>query len=208
MKPKSLLVLMTFMLCLAVIAPASASPTMIYLDPIYPIDPLKEYYPGDNFTVTLKVDAVSDMYLWVATIEWDPTLLNLVEDPVEGDCLKDPDGLCGGPYDTSFMKGTIEPGKIIEMVCTRLAVVPGADVPPCTDDLASMKFRVKNNATYCTNVDVSITFSDLLDSAGETIPHDRGHGRFHVIPELPAAILGLGAMLGALVVYGYRRRNH
>lgn len=202
MKTKKLLMPILFMLCLTAIAPVFASPTLIYLDPAS-----GEYYPGDEFTVTLKVDAVSDMYLWTVTIEWDPALLDLVGSPAEGKCIKDPDGLCGGPYDTSFIAPT-EPGKINEMVCTRLGMVDGANVPPCADDLAMMTFRVKDTVQPCTWIDITITFSDLMDSMGGSIPHQTAPGSFHVIPELAVAILGLGAMFAAFGVYGYRRKNH
>ena len=202
MKCKRVLVSIVFMLCFAAIAPAFASPTMIYLEPSS-----YEYEPGEEFTVTLKIDGVADLYLWTVTIEWDAALVELVGNPVEGDCLKDPDALCGGPYATSFITPT-EPGKISEMVCTRLGDFPGANVPPCTDDLASMTFRVLNATPVCTYFNISITFHDLMNSEGATIECTVEDGQYHVIPEFAVAILGLGAMFGALGVYRYRRKTN
>ena len=202
MRSKRVLVSIMLMLCFAVIAPAFASSTLIYLEPDD-----GEYWPGDEFNVALKVDGVPDMYLWTVTIEWDAALVELVGNPVEGDCLKDPGALCGGPYATSFMTPT-EPGKINQMVCTRLGSVLGADVPPCADDLASMTFRVLNGTPVCTHFNISITFVDLMNSEGATIDCTVGDGRYHVVPEFTVAILGLVAMFGALGVYRYRRKTN
>lgn len=202
MRSKRVLVSIVFMLCFAAIVPAFASPTTIYLEPS-----TFDFEPGEEFTVTLKIDGVPDLYLWTVTIEWDATLVELVGNPVEGDCLKDPDALCGGPYSTSFITPT-EPGKINQMVCTRLGSVLGADVPPCANDLASMTFRVLNATPVCTYFNISITFHDLMNSEGTTIDCDVGDGRYHVVPEFAVAILGLVAMFGALGVYRYRRKTN
>jgi hypothetical protein len=128
---------------------------------------------GEEFTLTLRVDAVSDLYLWVATIEWDPKLLALAESPVEGSCLK-----YGGNL-TTFLWVSIMPGKIVELTGTRLGPYPGADVPPAPNDLASIKFRVLN---YSCETPITITFSKMLTSDGHLIDHEVRGSKFTLLP--------------------------
>ena len=203
MKPKSLLVLMTAMLCSAMIAPSTAEVTTIYLDP-HTKSGTFAVEPGEEFYVLLNVSAVSDLYLWVVNIEWNSCCLDVVK-ILEGGCLK-----FDGTPTTGIMYAEIVHGKIRELTCSRTGMVSGAHVPPAPSDLANITFRVNEACEVCTYIDMSITFSDLLNSEGMSIPHEvaRLPEPFHVIPELPAVILGLGAMLGALGVYRYIRKTH
>jgi hypothetical protein len=172
MKLKFLTILIGLMvLCLAIVGQVRANPTTLYLDPGDVRGPPPNI--GGEFTLTLRVDAVSDLYLWVATIEWDPKLLALAENPVEGGCLK------YGGYSTVFLWASIVPGKIVELTCTRLGVVPGADVPPAPNDLASIKFRVLN---YSCETPITITFSKMLSSVGLLIDHEVSGSKFTLLP--------------------------
>lgn len=201
MNRKKLIVLAVVAFCILMVARVSAHPTKLY----FTFDPESiqkdgEYPQGEEFTATLRVDAVADMYLWVVTIEWDPALLELVGTPVEGGCLK------SFGNDTTCMMGDIGPGIIPEWTCTRKGIVPGASVPPCPDDLGNITFRVIGEP--CNYPEISITFSDLLDSTGASIDRTiEPPGPFHIIPEVASVALGLGAMLAALGAFAYKRRK-
>jgi hypothetical protein len=157
---------------LSAIRMANASPTVLYLDPPNVVGPPPDI--GENFTLTLKIDSVSDLYLWVANISWDPNVLQIVENPREGGCLK-----YGG--NTFFTWAEIKPGGIRELTCTLLGAPSGVNVPPAPDDLASLKFRVLN---YSFESPIEITFSDLLNSTGDSIFLDAVRGsRFTLLPD-------------------------
>lgn len=216
MKARYLLVLITSVLCLAAVTPALATvpPTTIYLEP----DPPGEYWPGEQFNVMLMIDAVTDLALWAVSITWDPNVVEIVTGDPDG---WKSDGVWYNIYAGSIFAGqpelwpfnriadfhNIDPvhGLITELPN---ALIAGSATVTVPTDLAMIMFKVRDDADPCTHSIVSIIFSDLLDPAGKSIPHVVGPGLFHIIPELPAVILGLGAMLGAFVVYGYRRRNH
>lgn len=158
MKARSILfVVILTILALPIVKVEVASPTQLYLDPPE-IGPLSV---GNIFTLTLRVDTVSDLYLWIVSIEWDSSRLELQGNPMEGNCLKS-----GGS--TTFLWAEITPGKIRELTCTLLGPVPGINVPPAPNDLATINFKMLDNTT---DTWVNITFSDLLDSTGSPIQH-------------------------------------
>ena len=158
LKTRNILFVVTLtILALPIVKVAVMSPTKLYLDPPE-IGPLSV---DDIFTLTLKVDTLSDLYLWIVTIEWNSSRLELQGNPVEGNCLKS-----GGT--TTFLWAEITPGEIRELTCTLLGPVPGISVPPAPDDLATINFKVLDNTT---DTWVNITFSDLLDSTGSPIQH-------------------------------------
>jgi len=173
MKFKVLIIpLVLVALLLSATGKVNASPTELYLDPASVVGPPPGI--GENFTLTLRVDEVSDLYLWVATIDWDPTVLELVESPKEGGCLK------YGGYFTFFIWTEIVPGGIRELTCNRLGYgIPGANVPPAPSDLASLKFRVLN---YTFESAITITFSDMLNSEGGSIEHTVNGSKFTLLP--------------------------
>jgi len=151
------------LLCLAVLTPlviamlgeissVVAHPTTFLLDPA-----TIKTETGEQLTVTLRVDAVTDMYLWVVTIEWNPTYFDLVGEPAEGECLK-----CGGS--TTFLWGSMTDGKIEGLTCTLLGEIPGVDVPPAPNDMATITFACMH--TPSTRTYVSITFARYRNSAG------------------------------------------
>ena len=135
------------------VAPAAAHPTTFYLDPA-----TISKDAGQQFTLTLRVDAVTDMYLWVVTIEWDPAYFDLVGNPAEGDCLKH-----GGP--TNFLWGSITDGKIEGLTCTLLGEIPGVDVPPAPNDMATITFLTQKRPPEG-GTTISITLARYRDSTG------------------------------------------
>lgn len=159
MKRKSLLILSTLVLLtsatLPSIQPTSAEPTTFYLDPASIIGPPPNI--GDTFTLTLRVDNVNDMYMWVADIEWDADIFDIVGNPTEGNALK------SGGYATTFLWSSITDGKIDDLTCTRLGSVPGANIPPNPNDMATVNFKVQ---TYTQGTTITITFARWLTSTG------------------------------------------
>lgn len=134
-------------------APTVAHPTTFYLDPAAISKKI-----GDQFTLTLRVDFVTDMYLWVATIQWDSTYFDLIGNPVEGGCLK-----YGGS--TTFLWGSITDGKIEGLTCTLLGEIPGVNMPPAPKDLATIKFHTQKYLPI-SGTTISITFARYRDHAG------------------------------------------
>lgn len=193
MKVRDTAILMLSLLFFAALMPTFASPTKMYLDP-----PTDEVVHGEIFDVILRVDEVKGLFLWVATIEWNATELELQPgSPVEGGCLKS-----GGP--TVFTWEGVAPGIIDNMTCGLQGPIPGVDVPPAPSDLAKMTFKVLCDKV-CTYMAVNITYSDMLNNV--PIPHTVQGGLYHVIPELAFTLLGLVAMFSAFGVYRYKRKN-
>jgi hypothetical protein len=110
-----------------------------------------------SFTLNLSIFNVTDVYLWVTTVEWNSTALNLTAYS-EGPFLKQ-----GGQ--TTFMAGKVAPGKVEGLTCSLRGSIPGVSG---NGTLATLQF----NATGIGTMSVNITFSDLLDSNGASIPHD------------------------------------
>ena len=155
MNRKTILYLIVFLLLVVMMgaaAPVAASPTTFYLDPS-----TKHAEAGDQFTLTLRVDAVTDIYLWVADIEWNPTYFDMVGDPVEGESLKS-----GGS--TTFLWASTTDGKIDDLTCSLLGEIPGVDVPPAPSDMATVTFYTQERPP-ADGTTISITFARHLDSA-------------------------------------------
>jgi len=133
-------------------AAADDPPAVIAFDP-----PLCMVGVGQVFTLNLCISNVSDLYLWVVTVEWSASILSL-QSYAEGPFLKQ-----GGRSTTIMDKGT-PPGKIIELTCTVLGPVSGVSG---SGTLVTFTFTATAHGT----TPITITFSDLLDSAGEPIAH-------------------------------------
>ena len=127
----------------------------------------KEVTLGNIFTLDLNVSDVTDLYLWVLTVEWDPSIIEF-QGYEEGPFLKSE-----GP--TTIMDAGVSSGKIERLVCTILGPVPGADGE---GSLVTFTF----NAEALGTTPFSITFSDLLNSNGEHIPHNIYDGIVQVSP--------------------------
>ena len=132
---------------------------------------------GKNFTLTLRLDSVTDLVMWVVDIEWDLTKLELQGLPVEGACLK-----CAGKP-TTMLWASIVPGKITDLTCVILGFVPGGgvNVPPCPDDLANFTFKVLNYTCYV-GTWINITFSQLDDSYLNEIEHTTANAKLTLCP--------------------------
>jgi hypothetical protein len=149
-------ILLLFLLCAVESVPSekasvAASSATVSLMPTFVTTTVAQ-----EFGLNLSTFNVTDLYLWVATIQWDPSLLNLTGYS-EGPFLKQ-----GGS--TTFIVGKMGPGKIEGLTCSLKGAVPGVGG---NGTLATLQF----NATTAVITSVCITFSDLLNSNGTSMTH-------------------------------------
>jgi len=178
MKGKNLLCLAIFemlvigLMPLALLPTAKASPTKFYFDPAQKIG---EPPVGGTFTVTIRVDAVPNLYMWVMDIQWDPAIFDLVGDPVEGNAIK-----ASGA--TLFIPGVITDGYIEGMLCGSL-FGEQVSVPPNPTDLASITFKVKS---YTFGTYIRILNAKWLDVNGVQYQPDVEDFYFELTPPPPS----------------------
>jgi len=128
-----------------------------------------------SLDINLSISDVTDLYLWAVTIEWNSTILNLL-DYSEGPFLQQ-------GVTTTFLVGEITAGKIEGLTCSLLGNVPGVSG---SGTLATLQF----NATATGTTSINITFSDLLDSEGSSIAHNVINGTMKVLPRTLPYVFG------------------
>jgi hypothetical protein len=133
---------------------------------------------SQGFTLNLSISDTTDLYLWVATIQWNASLLNLTNYS-EGPFLKQEGS-------TTFIVGKTAPGKIEGLTCSLIGSVPGVNG---NGTLASFQFKALALGT--TSID--ITFSDLLDSEGVSIPHNTVSSTVDVIGDHDVSIMNVSS---------------
>lgn len=140
-------------------------PSLIYSTTFY-FDPRLITAPppniGDTFSVTIRVDSVPDLFTWVMDIQWEPTIFDLVGNPIEGNAIK-----ASGP--TFFTWTSITDGFIDDLMCGSMF---GAEVsvPPNPDDLVRLIFRVQTY-TGSTPTQITMPWAVWLNANGdEKIP--------------------------------------
>lgn len=121
---------------------------------------------SQSFTLNLSISDVTDLYLWVTTIQWNASVLNLTNYS-EGSFLKQ-----GGL--TTFIVGKTGPGKIEGLTCSLIGSLSGVN-----GNGTFATFQFKALAFGTTSID--ITFSDLLDSKGVSMPHNTVSSTIDVI---------------------------
>jgi len=156
------------------------SATSIAIDPSF-----KEVIIGTSFSIDLNVSDVIDLYLWVVTVEWNPSILEF-QGYTEGPFLK-----AGGA--TAIMDAGVSPDKVNRLVCTVLGPVSGVDGSGC---LATFTFKAISLGT----TPISITFSDLLNSNGEHIAHDTHDGTVLVSPPPPPLTVSISPLSATILV--------
>jgi hypothetical protein len=150
-----------------------------YLDPPTVIAPPPSV--GGTLHVVLRTDAIPDLFLWVATIEWDPAVFQLVDGP-DPDLLATPEeGATIKQTQPSFFTWTsLSAGKIDALTCTSLGV--GVSVPPNPTDMAHLYFQVLSSSfgTY-----ISITFARYIDTGSVEYEPNTEPLYFELIPPPP-----------------------
>jgi hypothetical protein len=169
------------LLLLLTITPSSrGSSTSIAVAPSF-----KEVIINTVFEVDLNVSDVTDLYLWVVTVEWNPNIIEF-KGYTEGPFLK-----AGG--NTAIMDAGVSPGKINRLVCTVLGPVSGVDG---SGSLVTFTFKAVSLGT----TPISITFSDLLNSNGEHIAHDTHDGTVLVSPPPPPLTVSISPLSATILV--------
>jgi hypothetical protein len=160
--------LLCILLLLNMTSLGGGSPTSIAVDPSF-----KEVIINSVFKIDLNVSDVTDLYLWVITIEWDPSIIEF-QSYTEGTFLK-------VGRNTTIMDAGVSPGKVNRLVCTILGPVSGVNG---SGSLVTFTFKAVSLGT----TSISITFSDLLNSNGEHIAHDTHDGAVLVSPSPPLTV--------------------
>jgi hypothetical protein len=160
-----------FLLLFTMIPSGRGSSTSIAVDPSF-----KEVTINSVFGIDLNVSDVADLYLWVVTIEWNPSIIEF-QSYTEGAFLK-----AGGS--TAIMDAGVSSGKVTKLVCTVLGPVLGVTGG---GSLITFSFKAKALGT----TPVSITFSDLLNSNGDHISHSISNGMVKV--SLPKYTLSISS---------------
>jgi hypothetical protein len=119
------------LLLLAGTPTALAATTTLSLQPSSIAGPSSTIGIGKNFTVTLHVANVTNLWSWKVAIKWDPTVLNLTGSPTEGPFLK-------SAGSTLFLVASWNASMIPEMSDTLLV----AKSVNGSGDLATMSFKV------------------------------------------------------------------
>jgi hypothetical protein len=115
---------------------------------------------GTNFVVTVHITNSPPIVQWMVRISWDPTVLSLTADPVEGPWLK------GSPArPTMFLYLAPEPGRLPEVTCVLLA----AGTSQGNGDLMYLNFHV-DNALLGAESYITIYECAILDELGNALP--------------------------------------
>jgi hypothetical protein len=182
MKGKNLLclaIVMSIALAILPVALVKASPTKFWLDPPSVIGPPPN--KGDTIHVVLRIDTVPDLFLWVATIEWDPAVFELVDGPDLDALANAEEGMTiKQTQPTAFMAAGYYDGKIDQLTCTSLGA--GVSVPPNPTDMAHMYFKVKD---YSFGTYINITFARYVDTIGTEHTPDVEPLYFELLPPTP-----------------------
>lgn len=142
---------------------SNTTATVLAVDPSF-----KEVTLGSTFTVDLNVSSVTDLYLWVATVEWNPSIVEF-QHYSNGTFLMIRENI-------TMMNAGVSPGKIDRLTGTVLGPVLGVSGG---GSLAVFTFK----AVALGTTPITITFSDLLDSNGNHIAYTAYGGLVEVLPQ-------------------------
>lgn len=188
-------------IALAGITKASPSPTTIAVDPAQP----KVVDLGKSFIVTVNVTDVDDLYLCMFRLKWNNSLIQL-NNMIEGPFIEQ-GGTTAFITDPALTKidEINAAGRINEVTCTLLALVPGVSG---SGTIATLNFTAlalgttaiefwENPAAGFENKTV------LVDSRGVPegyITHTRIDGSVNIVPEFPTPMFAALFLIAILVV--------
>ncbi len=118
---------------------------------------------GQDFTVTIEATDIGDLYAWELKLEWNTTILELVE-ILEGEFLKNEET-------TFFTFAENETAGIIKADCTLLGDLPGVDG---SGTLVEFKFSTKGSG----GSPLTLYDTILLNSFEQPISHTSFSGSF------------------------------
>lgn len=206
MKKSIPIVILLLLTSAALARPVKAQATTITIDPAI----ITDKYPGDTFTVDITIDiGTNELFMWVLSISWDPVILDLTLDPIEGPFVKDQVG------STVFVWTLIGDGFIDSLTCGSMTgqVATGSGV------IAVLNFTALEEGDSVLDLyapdDAAQTESPIwltiggVESAFDTV----NDGAVNVIPEfLVFLILPLFMMMTLVMVlitiWSKKRRHH
>ena len=175
------------LLCLAIITSLVATMMLfVYAQPQYPpttyyFDPSSITAPppdiGDWFMVTIRVNEVPDLFMWVMDISWDPAVFELNGEPIEGNAIK-----ASGA--TMFTYSSIVDGFIDDLMCGSMF---GAEVsvPPNPTDLVHLNFTVESFPS--SSAYIEMPWANWVNIGGDEGAPDLIPFEFIFVPPPPTA---------------------
>jgi len=142
-------------------------PTIMWINP-----PVTNATISGRFNVTLEITNVTDLYIWTADIQWNPTIMNLTGF-WEGPFLKQ-----GGQTMFLWAEVNYTGGYIKQLTCTLLGNVPGVNG---SGVLATLEFEGLAEGSSLINV----SNVGLMNSSGEDIQALVVGGVAHITRPLP-----------------------
>ena len=158
----SLFISIIFAITLAYIIMESSAPPVVYVNPQTIQAPM-----GQDFTISINISNVVDLYGWSFKLRWNTTILEVVN-VTEDTFLKD-----GG--DTFFASKINNTAGHVTVDCTLLANVSGVSG---NGALATIRFHVKEGGTC----DLILYETMLINSAEQSVGHTVVNGHFSSIP--------------------------
>lgn len=192
---------LAMLLTLATLArPAKASPppTTISVDP--PTITNVDLYTIFQVNITVDI-GTNELFMWVISVSWDPNVLTLNRDPIEGPFLKEQVG------QTSFTVAKIEEDYIEEMVCMSLSgeVATGSGV------IVTLEFNGTGIGTSIIHLYGPPGYEEKplwLDISGNIYYFDNVQdGSATVVPEFSATLLIFTLLLATLVTIVFTKKS-
>lgn len=140
-------------ICLFIMIPVFAEGASVYLDPAKP-----RVSQNEEFTVSVKIDSVSDLSAYQFDINFKPRHYEIVK-VEEGSFLNN-----NGTDSTFFLAPDSSDSNLVTIACTRIGKIGGIDG---SGTLVNITFRSKTSG----NAKINIVGDSvrLLDSNGNTI---------------------------------------
>lgn len=173
----SALLLMLSSSILPIILVDAETQTMVYVDPKI----ITGLAPTQEFTISVKIANVTNLYGLDIKFAWDPTLLEYVNHAVKIPVETHPDGVLHKPV--IFIKDVVDAtAGTYHLACASMAPAPSFNG---SGTAFLMRFKVKGLGRCI----LEITTSKLSDKAGAHITHAKEHGYFGNFVPPPAKII-------------------
>lgn len=158
--------------------PARSSPTSIEVIPLSTEPSLDEF-----LVVNITVNDVTDLYLWMFRLRWNKTVIQLNSINEEPFLEKD-GGTTSGIMLSPSIPEINDAGRIEEAACSLVGTVPGVNG---SGTIATLNFTClsigSTSLEFWEESPLHEPKTDLLNTAGETIPHTALPATVNVIPE-------------------------
>jgi len=113
----ALLVVSMALASIVAVRTVKAQSTVIAMDPAL----IDNILPGQSFLVNVRVDiSTHQLFMWVLSLQWNPSIVNMTVDPVEGPFLKSL-----GPTAFIWSELSRTEGYVRELTCSSLTAMTG-----------------------------------------------------------------------------------